>query len=467
MLTSMEISGRRVLVVGMAASGMAAARFLRRRGARVVVSEMRPGVELKAEIAELLEDGIAIETGGHRERSFLDADFIVVSPGVPAELPLLKRARAQQIPVLGEIELAARFLPGTVIAITGANGKTTTTTLTAHLLAACGRKIQLGGNIGTPLISLVETATAETVNVVEVSSFQLETTETFHPHIAAVLNLSPDHLDRHGSMEAYAAAKQRIFRNQTASDYAVLNPGDVWCRQFAASLSSQSVWFAPFPLSGQMGTAVEEGGIVWTRAGKSYPILPVSEVPLPGAHNLENVLAALAMAILVTGPEAAPALRAAVRSFKAVEHRLEFVAKVAGVDYYNDSKATNVDATLKALAAFPRGVWLILGGKDKGSDYTPLEPLLAERARGVLLIGAATEKIAAQLAPFAARTGFPLTRSGTLDQAVATAAQRAQPGDTILLAPACASFDQFHNYGHRGQVFKQLVEQRAAAEAGA
>ena len=442
MLTSMEISGRRVLVVGMAASGMAAARFLRRRGARVVVSEMRPGVELKAEIAELLEDGIAIETGGHRERSFLDADFIVVSPGVPAELPLLKRARAQQIPVLGEIELAARFLPGTVIAITGANGKTTTTTLTAHLLEACGRKVQLGGNIGTPLISLVETATAETVNVVEVSSFQLETTQTFHPHIAAVLNLSPDHLDRHGSMEAYAAAKQRIFRNQTASDYAVLNPGDVWCRQFAASLSSQSVWFAPFPLSGQMGTAVEEGGIVWTRAGKSHPIL-------------------------VTGPEAAPALRDAVRSFKAVEHRLEFVAKVAGVDYYNDSKATNVDATLKALAAFPRGVWLILGGKDKGSDYTPLEPLLAERARGVLLIGAATEKIAAQLAPFATRTGFPLTRSGTLDQAVATAAQRAQPGDTILLAPACASFDQFHNYGHRGQVFKQLVEQRAAAEAGA
>lgn len=449
-------------MVGMAASGMAAARFLRKRGARVVVSEMRPAVELRVQIAELLEEGIAVETGGHRERSFLDADLIITSPGVPADLPLLRRARAQHTPVLGELELASQYLQGTLVAITGANGKTTTTALTGHILAACGRKVQVGGNIGTPLITLVESSTAETVNVVEASSFQLETTETFHPHVATVLNLSPDHLDRHGSMEAYAAAKQRIFRNQTREDFAVLNPHDVWCRQFAAAVPSQPVWFAAFPLSeAQTGAEVREGQIVWTRAGKQTPIMPVKEVPLPGAHNLENVLAAVAMACLVAGPEAAEAIRKAVGSFKAVEHRLEYVATVNGVAYYNDSKATNVDAAMKALASFAQGIWIILGGKDKGSDYTALAPLLRERARGVLLIGAATEKIAAQLAPL--NLAVPLTRCGTLDQAIATASAQAQPGDTILLAPACASFDQFENYGHRGRVFKELVHTMARA----
>ncbi|TAN24421.1 MAG: UDP-N-acetylmuramoyl-L-alanine--D-glutamate ligase [Acidobacteria bacterium] len=460
----MEIEGQRILVVGMAASGMAAARFLRKRGARVVVSEVRAAVELRAQIAELLDAGIAVETGGHRERSFLDADLIITSPGVPADLPLLRRARAQQTPVLGELELASRYLRGMLVAITGANGKTTTTALTGHILTACGRKVQVGGNIGTPLISLVESSTAETVNVVEASSFQLETTETFHPHVAAVLNLSPDHLDRHGSMEAYAAAKQRIFRNQTKEDFAVLNPNDVWCRQFAAVLNSQAVWFAAFPLESQTGAEVREGQIVWTRGGKQHPIMPVKEVPLPGAHNLENVLAAVAMACLVAGPEAAPAIRQAVGSFKAVEHRLEYVATINGVAYYNDSKATNVDATMKALASFEKGIWIILGGKDKGSDYTTLEPLLRERARGVLLIGAATEKIAAQLAPLSA--AVPLTRCGTLDQAIATASAQAQAGDTILLAPACASFDQFENYGHRGRMFKELVRKLGARGQG-
>ncbi|HVA62895.1 MAG TPA: UDP-N-acetylmuramoyl-L-alanine--D-glutamate ligase, partial [Terriglobales bacterium] len=434
------------------------AEFLRRRGARVVISEMRPAAELRREIEQLLQTGVAVETGGHRERSFLDADLIVVSPGVPADLPLLKRARAQAIPVWGEIELASRYLRGTVVAITGANGKTTTTSLTGELLAASGRRVQVGGNIGTPLISLVDSSSDDCVNVIEVSSFQLETVESFHAHIAAVLNLSPDHLDRHGSMEAYAAAKQRIFRNQTAADYAVLNPNDAWCRQFAASLTSQPVWFAPFPLERQTGACVRAGEVVWMREGRTTPILPVADIPLRGAHNLENVLAAVAMARLLTGTEAAPALAQAVRDFRAVEHRLEFVAQVGGVDYYNDSKATNVDAAIKALEAFPQGVWIILGGKDKGSDYTALAPLLGARARGVLLIGAATEKIAAQLGA----SGLALTRCGTLDQAVATAAERAQAGDTVLLAPACASFDQFQNYGHRGQVFKQLVGRLAA-----
>jgi UDP-N-acetylmuramoylalanine--D-glutamate ligase len=459
----MRVEGKRVLVVGMAASGIAAARFLRGRGARVVISEMRAAGELREEIPALLEAGIALETGGHRERSFLDAELIVVSPGVPADLPLLKRARAEAIAVWGEIELASRFLRGMVVAITGANGKTTTTALTGELLAACGKRVQVGGNIGTPLISLVDTSTPETVNVIEVSSFQLETVETFHAHVAAVLNLSPDHLDRHGSMEAYAAAKRRIFGNQTAEDFAVLNPNDAWCRQFAAGLASQPVWFAPFPLEGQTGACVAAGVVEWRRGSERHAIMPVSEIGLRGAHNLENVLAAVSIACLVAGP--APELRAAVRNFKAVEHRLEFVATVGGVDYYNDSKATNVDAAIKALEAFPSGVWMILGGKDKGSDYTPLIPLLRERGRGVLLIGAATEKIAAQLAPLGAEA--PLIRCGTLEQAVATGAGRARAGETVLLAPACASFDQFRNYGHRGQVFKELVAGLAGRGAGA
>ncbi|MGH9479457.1 MAG: UDP-N-acetylmuramoyl-L-alanine--D-glutamate ligase, partial [Terriglobales bacterium] len=348
----------------------------------------------------------------------------------------------------------------------GANGKTTTTSLTGAIVAACGRRVQVGGNIGTPLVSLVESSTEETVNVIELSSFQLETVEQFHAHIACVLNLSPDHLDRHGSMEAYAAAKQRIFRNQTGADYAVLNPNDLWCRQFCAAVTSQPVWFAPFPLQSQAGACVRGGEVVWQAQGRETPILPVSEIPLRGAHNLENVLAAVAMACLLAGDGVAaqaPAMRRAVAGFKAVEHRLEFVARLGGVEYFNDSKATNVDAAQKALEAFERGVWVILGGKDKGSDYTTLAPLLRERARAVLLIGAASGKIAGQLAPFQ----LPIERCGTLDQAVARAAAGATPGDTVLLAPACASFDQFQNYEHRGRVFKQLVAALGAGRGAA
>lgn len=474
----MDVQGKQILVVGMATSGIAAALFLRRRGARVVISEMRAAEQLRSEIPHLLDAGVAIETGGHRERSFLDADLIVVSPGVPAQMPLLERARAERIPVLGEIELASRFLKGTLVAITGANGKTTTTTLTGEILRACQRTVQVGGNIGTPLISLADSSTPETVNVVEASSFQLETIETFHPHVAAVLNLSPDHLDRHGSMEAYAAAKERIFLNQTAEDFAVLNASDRWCRDYATRVGSQVRWFnrggdfAP-AASGGAGARLQGDHLVWVEQGREIPILRLDEIPLRGDHNVENVLAAVAIACLVqkvgrdTAPEAGlredaavAAIRSAVRSFKAVEHRLEFVARIRGVDYFNDSKATNVDATIKALEAFPGGLWVILGGKDKNSDYNVLAPLLQQRARGVLLIGAASEKIASHLEP----AGIGVVRLGTMERAVEFAFEHAREGDTVLLAPACSSFDQFQNYGHRGQVFKQLVARLHASE---
>ena len=463
---AVELKGKRILVVGMAASGIASALFLRQRGALVAISEMRAAAEMRHELPALLEAGVAIETGGHRERSFLDADLIVVSPGVPFDLPALVVAREHGVTVWGEIELASRYLRGTLVAITGANGKTTTTALTGAVLAGCGRRVQVGGNIGVPLITLVESSSDDCVNVAEVSSFQLETIASFHPHVAAVLNLSPDHLDRHGSMAAYAAAKQRIFMNQTAGDFAVLNHRDSWCRRFASSVAAAPVWFdASFDASPEpaAGTSIVNGEVVYTAEGARHAIMPVAEIPLRGAHNLDNVLAAVAMACLIESPQAAPKIREAVRAFKAVEHRLEFVARVGGVEYYNDSKATNVDATVKALEAFAGGVWLILGGKDKGSDYTPLAPLLRQRGRGALLIGAATEKIAQHLQADEG-VGVPMmVRCGTLERAVAHAHAHAQPGDTVLLAPACSSFDQFRNFGHRGQVFKELVAALALA----
>lgn len=474
----MNLQGQQVSVVGMAASGIATALFLRQHGARVVVSELRSAEQLRAEIPRLLAAGVAIETGGHRERTFLTADLIVVSPGVPSDLPVLARARREGIPIIGEIELAARFLRAPLIAITGSNGKTTTTALAGHLLAALGLPAQVGGNIGTPLISLVEAAGPGEWAVAEVSSFQLETAGQFHARIACVLNLSPDHLDRHGSMENYAAAKQKVFLNQTPADFAVLNAGDEWCRRFAAALAAPGGpnirWFAPsggLP-SGGAGAFVAGGRILWRQEGAAdVELLPISAIPLRGAHNVENVLAACAIAVLAAGMAApeAPAQSAQLRArlahgvatFKAVEHRLEFVAKLAGVDYFNDSKATNVDATLKAVESFPGGLWVILGGKDKGGDYDALLAPLQQRARGVLVIGAAASKIARQLAPL----GGGLIPAGTLERALEIAAARATAGDTVLLAPACSSFDQFENYQHRGRVFKEWVGRRATQGA--
>mgnify|MGYP001470852766 CR=1 FL=1 len=465
----MDLKNKHVSVVGMASSGIAAALFLRQHGARVVISESKAAEELRSEIPRLLEAGVAIETGGHRERTFLDADFIVLSPGVPTDLPLLQRARAQRVPILGEVELAARFLQGAMVAITGSNGKTTTTSMTGEVLAACGYPVQVGGNIGTPLIALVASSRPDGVNVVELSSFQLETVAHLRPRVAAVLNVSPDHLDRHLTFEAYVAAKERIFEQQQAEDYAVLNAADPSCRAYATRLRGQVRWFAadwgatppPVGKDAPQGAQVKGDQVVWTEGGREYRVLALRDIQLRGAHNVENVLAAVALAcclgrvhLPVRGWDAHLAgIRDGVRAFKAVEHRLEFVAKIREVEYFNDSKATNVDATLKALAAFPRGVWLILGGKDKGSDYTGLAPLIRERTRAVLLIGAATEKIAAQLTPL----GLQLTRAGTLERAVEIAAAGAQPGETVLLAPACASFDQFKNYEHRGRTFKELV----------
>ncbi len=454
----MELNGKHVLVVGLGKSGVASALFLKAHGARVTVSDTKSGDELRNEIPILLDHGITVETGGHGERTFRGQDLIVVSPGVPVDAAPLAQARGLGENVIGEIELAARFLPGPIVAITGSNGKTTTTSLAGEILTAGGLPTLVGGNIGTPAILLAERAKSETVIVLEVSSFQLETIETFRPKVAVVLNITPDHLDRHRTFEVYANAKARVFENQGTEDFAVLNADDPTCATMASRTRAQVVWFSRHK-EVERGAWVRGGNIVFRDGSGQREILQVSEVPLKGAHNLENVLAAVCAGVLMGCPPGK--IRDAVGNFRAVEHRLEFVASIDGVDYYNDSKATNVDATIKALESFPANIHLILGGKDKGSDYTVLNDLLRQRVNRVYTIGAAAGKIESQIV--SAKDGGPeLVHSQTLETAIRNAHAAAKAGDVVLLAPACASFDQFKSYEHRGQVFKDVVRALAA-----
>ena len=366
------------------------------------------------------------------------------------------QARALGEPVIGEIELASQFLPRNIVAITGSNGKTTTTTLAGEIVAAGGFPTVVGGNIGTPAISLVERAKPDTVVVLEVSSFQLETIQTFRPKVAVVLNITPDHLDRHRTFEAYTNAKARIFENQQAEDFAVLNADDPTCAGLASRTRAQVFWFSR-KKEVKQGAYVRDGRILFRDAKGQREIMLASEIPLKGGHNVENVLAAVCVgALMGCEPER---IGKAVRDFKAVEHRLEYVATIRGVEYYNDSKATNVDATIKALESFPANVHLILGGKDKDSDYTLLNDLLRQRVKRVYTIGAAAEKIESQI-----KGRAKSFTAETLETALDTAHAAAAAGDIVLLAPACASFDQFRNYEHRGRVFKEVV-QALAAEA--
>jgi UDP-N-acetylmuramoylalanine--D-glutamate ligase len=423
--------------------------FLKERGARVTVSDTKSPDQLRDEIPVLLDHGITVETGGHGERTFRGQDLIVVSPGVPVDAKPLVQARASGEPVIGEIELAAQHLPGPIVAITGSNGKTTTTTLTGEILTAGGLPTLVGGNIGTPAISLVAKVKPETIVVLEVSSFQLETIQTFRPKVAVVLNVTPDHLDRHRTFQAYVDTKARIFENQQPSDFAVLNEDDETCRTMGERTRAQVFWFSR-KKEVKQGAWVREGQIVFRDGRGQREVMLVSEIPLKGAHNVENVLAGVCGGMLM-GCDAEQ-IRKAVREFKAVEHRLEYVATVKGVEYYDDSKATNVDATIKALESFPANIHLILGGKDKGSDYTVLNDLLRQRVKRVYTIGAAAEKIESHITGAA-----EIVHAETLDNAVRRAAAVAKAGDIVLLAPACASFDQFQSYNHRGRVFKEVV----------
>ena len=432
-----DFTNKRALIVGGGKSGLAAAKFLRARGSHVVISDNRP----QPAQTDFPQTGqSASDSDGF--------DLIVQSPGVPLELPIFERARARGARVTGELELAAEELQGHIIGVTGANGKTTTTALIGHIFQHAGRPTLIGGNIGVPVTDLVAQSTPDTTVVLELSSFQLETVVTFKAEIALVLNITPDHLDRHQTMARYIDAKARLVETQTADGYTILNAAEPNASALASRTKAKVIRFnidAPSPT----GVASFENQI-WL--GET-PLMPESDIPLPGRHNVENTMAAAAAAWL-SGIN--PNLIAeAVRSFPGVEHRIEFVRELDGVRYYNDSKATNVDAAEKAIDAFPGALWIILGGKDKYSDYRPLAPRLAAKAKGILLIGAAAPIIRRHLSEV--DTSVPLTDCDTLEVAIRTAHRLAAPGDIVLLSPACASFDQYQSYEHRGRSFKELV----------
>ena len=431
---AVDLTGKRVTVVGMEKSGHAAVELLLDHNAVVRAVDEKPHPPVH-------DISVEPQTGA----AFDAAELIVISPGVPADLDLLNDARARGIQVIGELELASWFLKGDTIGITGANGKTTTTALTGHILKESGILCQVGGNIGTPPASMVATSRVEQWNVLELSSFQLETIQDFRAHIGVVLNVTPDHLDRHHTFENYAAAKGRLLETQQPGDFAVLNADDPVCVAYASRTKATPVWFS-------LENPVNSGA--WFENGEvRYDdrfVLSASDIALRGRHNVQNVMAAT-IATRLAGATLEQIV-AAVRSFPGVEHRLEFVRELNGVAYYNYSKATNVDATLKAIDAFPGGIWIILGGKDKHSDYTVLQQPLREKAKAALLIGAAAPIIEAHLA-----NAVRIEHSGTLENAIDTASSEAQPGDVVVLAPACASFDQFDNYEHRWRVFKKLV----------
>ena len=449
---TMNLDGRNVLVVGLARTGEATAAFLLRRGARVTVTESKSRAELGSKAETWVRRGVTLEAGGHTPAAFLEADLIIPSPGVP-RLPEIAAARDRGIPVWSEIELASRFLKGSIVGLTGTNGKSTTTTLLHRILKDAGRPAFLAGNIGTPLISFVDRSRDDHLYVTEISSFQLEYIHAFRARLALVLNLSGNHLDWHGTMDDYAAAKAKLVLGQKAGDAAVLNREDarVWAWKEAA-VSDVFAFSGKRPV--RRGAFVRDGWVVVRDGGEERRILPVSEIKLPGLHNRENVLAAAAAARLLG---IAPSrIRASVRGFRGLEHRLEPVATVGGVSFINDSKATTVDATLKALAGFTRPVVLILGGKDKGSDFRPLRKAVRRGVKAVVLVGSAREKIREALAGI-----VPLLEAETYPEVVRTARAAAAPGDIVLLAPACTSWDMFRDFEERGRVFKREVRRLA------
>ena len=437
----MQLKGTNALVVGMKKSGIASAELLVREGARVRATDLKPLDQLPD--AQPVLERLAIPFTQQAPTVFEGCDLIVLSPDVPFDLPPLVEARQRGAVVIGEVELAAPFLRGRTIGITGSNGKTTTTSLVGHILREAGVPVQVGGNIGTPVTAMIEASRSDGWNVLELSSFQLETIREFRAHIGLALNVTQNHLDRHHDFANYVAAKGQLFRTMRAEDFAVLNAEDPVSGGYSCLTYAHVEWFS----SRRPANAYLRGDELRLDAGH---LMNANEIPIRGRHNVENVLAAsLAAARAGVSRES---IAAAVRTFRAVEHRLEFVRNVNGVDFYNDSKATSVDATLKALDAFSGGVWIILGGKDKGLDYSQLRGPLAAKARAALLIGAAAKKIADQI-----QGAVPLVDSKTIDGAVAHAFSHAQAGDTVLLAPACASFDQFRSYEHRGEVFKEIV----------
>jgi UDP-N-acetylmuramoylalanine--D-glutamate ligase len=443
------LRGRRVSVVGLGRSGLAAARLLVACGARVVATDEKPLASLGVAVRALETEGVRILAGGHPAEAFRGADLVVVSPGVPLDTPVLAQLRAVT-PVIGELELAWRVMDADTIAITGTNGKTTTTALLGALLRQQARAVLIGGNIGTPLAAHALTFPADGIVVAETSSFQLETIEAFRPRVAVVLNVTPDHLDRHKTFAAYLRAKARIFENQTAADCAVLNWDDEVTRSLAPRTVAHVLWFSRLEALDH-GAFVRDGWIVAKLNGHAEEICPLAEIALRGAHNVENVLAATAGA-LWTGM-APEAIRRGIGVFRGVPHRIEFVRDIGGVAFFNDSKGTNVASTIKALESFGEPIVLIAGGKGKGQDFGPLAQVARGRLVHAVLIGEDGEKVGQALQA----AGVAVTPAASFEAAVRTARGLAAPGHVVLLSPACASFDMFDSFEHRGDVFRALV----------
>jgi UDP-N-acetylmuramoylalanine--D-glutamate ligase len=445
--STFSVAGRKVVVVGAARSGVAAAALLVRRGASVTLTETRAQIDAET---ELRQAGVRLELGGHTAETMLGADLIVLSPGVPPAQPLLDRARAAGIPVMGELELAARWLRGRIVAITGTKGKSTTTTLTGRMLEAGGHRVLVGGNIGLALSAQVEQSTDDTIHVVEASSFQLESADTFHPWIAVLLNFSPDHLDRHADIAEYAAAKARIFANQTTTDWAVLNADDEASHALAQDARAERLLFATERALPD-GVVVAGNAIVRRRPGGADQVLvPLSAVKLLGRHLLADVVAAAAVASIAgVDPDA---MTRAVEQFTGLEHALEPVAEIGGVRFVNDSKATNVESALRAIQSFEPGLVVILGGRFKGGDFGDLRDALRQRRASVVAIGEAAPLVREALA-----ATVPVHLASDMANAVRTGFAIASPGDTVVLAPACSSFDMFRDYAERGRVFKGEV----------
>ncbi len=460
----MLYKGKTALVVGAGRSGIAASRFLLACGAGVILTDVKPREALEASIAPLLDaagpsGGLILEMGGHRKESFRNCDFVVVSPGVPLALEVFEISRRAGIPILAEIELAYRHLKGKIIGITGSNGKTTTTAMVVRLLQGAGLKAHAAGNIGTPLVGYAAASRPEDIYAVELSSFQLEAILEFRPFVGSILNLTPDHLDRYPGFEDYVQAKRRIFMNQTSADFAVLNADDAETAAAARDVRATPVLFSRLQEVAR-GAFVRAGRVFYRDEAGERELFAASALALPGAHNLENALAAGAMAILAgAAPET---LEESIRGFRGVEHRIEYVAEIDGVRYFNDSKATNVAAALRSLEAFPGNIILIAGGRDKEGDFTALRPLVRERVKHLVLIGEAAAKIQKALAGFA-----DMSHAASLEEAVALCKSLAAPGDVVLLAPACASFDMFDDYEHRGRVFKEAVRKISSRKTAA
>jgi UDP-N-acetylmuramoylalanine--D-glutamate ligase len=446
-----NLSGKRILVIGAARSGLAAAKYLQQKRAGVTLTDAKPREKLNREVLNLETEGIRLMLGADPEIMPMSYDYAVISPGVPLSIPLVKKIKEAGIPLLGELELAFRESVDPYIAITGTNGKTTTTALTGQIFLDAGRPVFVGGNIGTPLVTGMENLTPNHIVVAEVSSFQLETIDSFRPKVAVLLNITPDHLDRHGDMAGYTKAKARIFENQRDSDFAVLNRDDPRIYKLASQTSGKVIFFSTKTVL-ERGVCVRQGQVAVNLNGNWINILDPKDIYIKGRHNLENALAATATACCLGIPP--ESIAQTLKSFPGVAHRLEYVTEIDGVTYINDSKGTNPDSTIKALEAYSRPIVLIAGGRNKGSDFTQLAKIIKNKVRTLILVGEAAPAIRKAVE----NEGFnSFVETTDFAKAVGLAQEKALPGDIVMLSPACASWDMFNNFEERGDLFKILV----------